>query len=125
MAIPPVGVLFAPAVDIEETVLCPPDEMMPGLLREASSIVYHYAPMRSEDFAECDQPPIPGPLKKPRAPAHVHHAKIALRALLGRIQTMNEPTKYPTLSSLRSGSYICTVWISWSNAAHEVVLFRK
>lgn len=101
----------------------PPEEDVIGILREASAIVHHYAAMPIEDIMGMTHPSIPGPFKNPSTPIPVLHAEVALHALLGRIRTMNEP-EYPTLSSLRSGSYICTVWISWAGAAQEVVMFK-
>jgi hypothetical protein len=120
----PVGVFFAPSDDLDEGAApVPPNEAMMGILREASAIVYHYAAMSGEDVVGSLHRPLPGPFKKPLSPVPVRHTKVALHALLGRIRTMNEPA-YPTLFSLRSGSYICTVWISWAGAAQEVVVFK-
>lgn len=79
--------------------------------------------MLREDFAGSPNPPIPGPLPGPLRSTNVHHAKIALHALLVRIQTMKEP-RYPTLSNLPSGSYVCDVSITWANTVQAVTLFK-
>jgi hypothetical protein len=120
---PIVSVQFAPAFSILGTALCPPKAVAFDILCEASSVVCHYAPMLREDFAGSPNPPIPGPLPGPLRSTNVHHAKIALHALLVRIQTMKEP-RYPTLSNLPSGSYVCDVSITWANTVQAVTLCK-
>jgi hypothetical protein len=124
---PEVTAVFTPSVEDLTSGRCPPDAMVPGILREASSVVHHYAAKTDEEVAAGAahhhhyRPSIPGPLAFTR----VRHANAALHAMLEHIRTMNDPIKYPTLTSIRGGAYVCTVGIAWPNAVHEVVLFKR
>jgi hypothetical protein len=124
---PEVTAVFTPSVEDLTSGRCPPDAMVPGILREASSVVHHYAALTGEDFASAEnsRPSIPGPLVVPVAFTRVRHANVALHAMLDRLRTMDDPMKYPTLTSIRGGAYVCTVGIAWPNAVHEVVLFKR
>jgi hypothetical protein len=116
---------FSPPPNILNTVLCPPNAIGIDILREAVSVAYHYAPLTRESFegGMNVEPPIPAPLAVMPMLVNVHHAKIALNALLHRIQSLNDPN-YPTISNLASGSYICNMVISWANAGQSVSLFK-
>jgi hypothetical protein len=121
---PFVNVQYAPAFNLLGTTLCPPNAAVFDLMREACSIVYHYAPLTRESFGgPFALPPIPGPLEGPVENIFVHHAKIALSAIHYRIQHMNQ-ADYPIISGLPRGSYICAVNISWMNAIQAVTLFK-
>ena len=56
---------------------------------------------------------------------NVPNAQAALDALLRRIQSLDDPVRYPTISNLPRGSYICDIAISWANAGQAVALFRR
>jgi hypothetical protein len=105
--------------------------MVPGILREASTVVHHYAALTDKDVAAgaahhyYRPPSIPGPLVVPVAFTRVRHANVALHALLEHIRAMNDPKKYPTLTSIRGGAYVCTLGIAWPNGVHEVILFKS
>jgi hypothetical protein len=120
---PNVTVAFAPSVNILNTALCPDLANVFNILREASSVVFHYAPLRRANFNGGQFPAIPGPLPGPLVNIQVHHAAIALNALLSRIQNLSDPN-YPVISNLPSGSYICTVLINWSNVGQSTAVFK-
>jgi hypothetical protein len=70
-------------------------------------------------------PSLPAPLASVPAFVNVPNAKAALDALLRRIQSLDDPVRYPTISNLPRGSYICDMAISWANAGQDTVaLFR-
>jgi hypothetical protein len=128
---PEVTAVFTPSVEDVTSGRCPPDAMVPGILREASSVVHHYAALTDEEVAagaahhHRRRPSIPGPLVVPVAFTRVRNANVALHALLDRLHTMNDPIKYPTLTSIKGGAYVCTLGVAWPNAVHEVVLFKR
>jgi len=119
---PRVGSGFFPLDSIIGTALCPEDALGVLVMREANSIIHYYAPLRRDDFNGNILPEIGPILRAPRMLINVHHASIALSKLLQRIQ--NPPYNYPTINSLRSGSYICTINQQWANAGVEIVLFK-
>jgi hypothetical protein len=55
-------VTFAPPQRVLGTEVCPPHELVGYLLVEASSIVHHYATLRTEDFVDDGPPALLGPL---------------------------------------------------------------
>ena len=117
-----VGAVFAPSENIIHSVLCPNDALGIPIQRESNSIIYYYAPLRMQDFRNQVLPEIGIPLVAPRPLVNIKHATIALSKLMQRIQ--NPPANYPTLNSLCSGSYICTVVQQWSNAGVDIELFK-
>jgi hypothetical protein len=116
-----VHVNFTPPLNIWEKSKCPPKASMFDLLREASSIAFHYAPLTANDFREA--PVIAGPLAMPVGYLYVRRAQIALHALHGRIQNPEDP-KYPVISGLPTGTYICTVTTTWANVIYAVAIFK-
>jgi hypothetical protein len=117
------AVLFAPSFNILNTALCPDPANVFNILREASSVVFHYAPLRRASLNGGQFPAIPGPLPGPLANIRIHHATIALDALLSRIQHLNDPN-YPVISNLPVGSYICTASIQWGNVGQSTAVFK-
>lgn len=95
-----------------------------SILREVNSIIQYYSQLRADDFGPNGNliARIGAPLAGPPAHIRVHHAKMALSALMQAIQ--NPPDNYPILNSLKSGSYICTMNQQWANVGIDVVLFK-
>jgi hypothetical protein len=120
---PNVLVQFAPSLSMAGTALCPDLVTGINILREASAVVFHYAPLHREDFNGGQFPAIPGPFQVPLGATQIHQATIALHALFCRIQNLNDPN-YPFISNLPSGSYICTVFIQWSNVGQSTAVFK-
>lgn len=130
---PFVNVQYTPSFHLLGTALCPPAAAVFDLMREASSVVHHCAAptLPRESLAGAGAGPlsqlppmIPGPLEGPVGNIVVRRANIALRAIQDRIRHMDQADDYPTLSGLPRGSYICTVHISWRNAAQAITLFK-
>jgi hypothetical protein len=120
---PRVGAVFAPSESVIDTSICPADDIGVAIMREANSIIAHYAPLRAIDFADGAVPFIGPPLRAPRAHSNVHHASIALSKLMEGIQ--NPPKEYKTIGSLTTGHYICTITQQWSNAGVDIELFKS
>ena len=122
--------------------LRPPNAIGVDICREAASVAHHYGvaygashassagDSASAAAAAAHPPPlfVPILLAPPLDPqplfAKVPCAKVALPALLHRIQSLNDRHNYPTISRLPRGSYICDIAISWSNAGHSIALFK-
>ena len=113
---------FWPSADIVRTALAPPEHMAGAITREVQSLIYYYAQLRAEDIDAAGEAPIGAPLPAPPAIVHVHHAKLALSALMSRIQ--HPPENYPILAALRAGSYICNISQVWSNTVVDIVLYK-
>jgi hypothetical protein len=120
---PNVFVLFAPPQNIQFTALCPALAIGLNIQIEAGSVAFHYAPFRRANFNGGPFPAIPGPLQFPLGAIQILYPTIALHAFLSRIHNLNDPN-YPVISNLRSGSYICTVFIQWSNVGQSTALFK-
>lgn len=119
---PIVQALFAPSPAIAGVVLCPPLAMVGHILNEANSIIAHYAPLLEHQVFGPAPPAIPGPLAAAPINVHVRHPKVALSALMQRIQ--DPPATYPVLAALNPGSYICTVQQVWGNGVVAITLFK-
>jgi hypothetical protein len=117
-----VSAIFAPPANIVGTALFPGGLAWP-ILQEANSIINHYAPFDKHTFAAADPPAIGPPLGGPVIPMQVHHAKMALTKLVGRIQNPADPN-YPTIVGLGNGSYICTVYIQWANVGQTIHVYK-
>jgi predicted membrane-bound mannosyltransferase len=113
---PHVTVNFAPPPRVQGTAIRPRLELVGSILVEASSIVHHYAPLRSVDFVADALPALPAPLDDAVEHVPLHHPQISLNALHARIQNVNDPN-YPVLSHLPSLSYVCNVSVEWANAS--------
>jgi hypothetical protein len=121
---PRVTAIFAPPPRALGTALCPRFTIAGAIQVEASSIVHHYAPLRSGDFAEEDAPPaLPAPLAGAVHHVAVRHAHVALHALQARIRSVNDPN-YPALSELPGMSYVCDVCVEWANASVVTSIFK-
>jgi hypothetical protein len=120
---PWITINFTPSIYITFSSHCPPNQWIGDILREATSIVFHYSTLRMEDFLENPFPLIDPPLEgPPMQQINVHHASVALCKLIERIQ--NPPPNYQTIYNLNSGSYICTVVQHWQHLTLEIVVFK-
>jgi hypothetical protein len=119
---PQVLAVFTPPENIIDSVLCPDEALCFPIQREANSIVYHYAPLRMEDFRLEALPEVGPPLRAVEPFVRVHHTSIALTKIMSRIQ--RPPENYLTLQSLRTESYMCTIIQQWSNAGVAIHLFK-
>ena len=119
---PNVAAIWAPPASIVGSTLVSAAVGIP-ILTEANSIINHYAPFTANTFAAADPPPIPAPLAAPVVPMQVHHARMALTKLVGRIQNPVDPN-YPTIMALGGGSYICTVYIQWANVGQTIHVYK-
>jgi hypothetical protein len=103
---------------------CPPDELIFPILKEASSIVYHYSTLKLEDFMSNAIPCIGPPLGCAKGNIKMDHVNIIqLCSLIERIR--NPPMDYPIINNLRSGSYICTVSLFWKSILFEIILMKE
>jgi hypothetical protein len=115
---PMVFIAFFPLGEYAHSCLAPSRALEGEILREARSIASHYAPLMTHEFVMGVQPLIPGPLLFPPIGIMIQHPKIALIALVSRIRHPRHPG-YPTLTAIRPGSYICTIFYQWRNALHS------
>jgi hypothetical protein len=113
---------FAPGPEIGNSTLCPPLAIAGTIVTEANSVIVHYAPLPPVAIEGGAVPNIPRPIPFPPALTTYAHPKLALSALMQRIQT--PPADYAALSSLCPGSYICTIMHIWANAAVTIVLYK-
>jgi hypothetical protein len=113
---------FFPSPEITGTTLCPALDLGAYIQREANSVIYHYAPLGMEAFANDAVPVIGAPLPAPPLFIPVHHSTVALSKLMERIQ--RPPQDYMTIHSLSPGSYICHIVQHWANATVSIALFK-
>ena len=121
---PAVLAIFAPPAAIQGTLLLYPAAQILPIMVEANSIISHYAPLRRRDFAGGIVPVIPGPIAgfMGLPPTIVHHVVISLTMIHRAIK--HPPALYPALNALGAGSYICTLAVTWANAATFIELFK-
>lgn len=119
---PSAQAVWAPSASIVHTALVN-HAVVAAVQIEANSIINYYAAFDAATFEAAPVPILPAPMAAPVQPMQVHHAKIALTKLQGRIQNPASDL-YPTLAGLKSGSYICNVQITWSNAVETIALFK-
>jgi hypothetical protein len=115
---PVVFIAFFPLDEYAHSCMAPSRALENEILREARSIASHYAPFMAHDFVMDVPPPIPGALLIPPVGIMIRHPKIALIALVSRIRHPRHPG-YPTLTAIRPGSYICTIFYHWRNTVHS------
>ena len=120
---PVVVIDFAPNPSLMVTCINPSMDLGPEILREARSICSHYALLLAHHFVGAVPPLIPGPLLRPPIMQNIRHPKIALTQLCSRIQDPAHPA-YPTLTALRSGSYICSVSFHWLTSMSSYAVFK-
>lgn len=114
---------FAPAPAVAASSLCPPPALVGPLLNEAQSIINLMAPLLIDDFPAAGIPVLPGPLSAPFWMSNVHHAKVAVTALL---QALSNPgANFPVIDALHAGHYICHVAYTWRGAVITVPVFRS
>jgi len=118
---PMVQAVFAPTVDIETSASSPPAALAHRIQREANSIINHMAPLLVADFPVGGIPSLPGPLQAPTMMTNVHHAKVAVTALLETIS--NPGANYQVINGLRPGVYICHVQYGWRGAFITVCMY--
>ncbi|CAK4370070.1 unnamed protein product [Aphanomyces euteiches] len=119
---PMVQAVFAPTAAIQQSCLSPPNAMGIGIMNEANSIINHMAPLLIADFPVGGIPALPGPLANPIMMANIHHAKVAVTAL---IEAISDPgANYGVINALRPGVYICHVQYGWRGAFITVPVFR-
>jgi hypothetical protein len=118
-----ISITFALPFNTSQSCHCPPNQWVGNILREASSIAFHYSTLRREDFLENPFPLIDPPLVGlPMKKVKVQRASAALCKLMERIQ--NPPPNYQTIYNLKSGSYICTVTQHWRYIVLEILVFK-
>jgi hypothetical protein len=119
---PFISVLFGPTQDVRSTCIVPPDSLVPAIIVEASSIRSHYAELDVSAFAGGVVPAIPKPSAFPML-QRFNTTKLTLSKLFERIQNPNHP-KYPVITALPPGSYICTVPYHWNNFVLLISVFK-
>ncbi|RLN62968.1 hypothetical protein BBJ28_00025131 [Nothophytophthora sp. Chile5] len=121
---PLVQAYFVPPLAIRRTSICPPNALGIDIQDEANSIINHFASLLMGNFAAG----IPAllaplaPLPAPAAPTNVHHAKVAVTALLRAI--CRPGPNFPVINGLHVGHYICHVQYVWSGAVVTMPVFR-
>ena len=121
---PSIFVAFGPPPSIWNTSAIPPDSQVCDIVHEAKSIRSRYAKLDISAFAGVVVPAIPGPDSSTFSITEEFCTPtLALSKLFGRIQNPDQP-EYPVLSSLPSGSYICTVVHMWKNASIAIQVFK-
>jgi hypothetical protein len=105
---PFVQAIFNPTAEIQNTSLCPPVDLVHPIQIEANSIIFHYALFTAVDFVGVILSAIPAPLAAVILPVQVHHAKIALSAIMAAIQ--NPPNTYATIHALQASSYMSVMF---------------
>jgi hypothetical protein len=119
---PMVQAVVAPTVDIQTSASSPPAALGLQIQREANSIINQMATFLTADFPAGGIPVLPGPLPAPIMMTNVHHAKVAVTALL---QAISDPgANYPVINDLHAGVYICHVQYGWRGAFITVPVFR-
>ena len=106
-----------------ETVRIPPPEQLDGILREANSILFHYHSLRSADFRN-GLPALSPVMAIPPGDVRYQHAAMSGSQVLSRIQNPQDPLRYPLITALPSGCYICTVKASWIGTHVNTHVFR-
>jgi hypothetical protein len=119
---PRVFIGFFPRGAVLGSTLSPSRAVGANIVVEAISILLHYSEKIAEDFENNIIPEIPPPVEDIPMFVNVRHPKIALSALMQRIQS--PPANYPVLCSLKQGSYICTIDQQWANAGINITLFK-
>lgn len=114
---------FAPVPAIAASCLCPPLAVVGLLLNEAHSIINLMAPLLIDDFPAAMIPVLTGPLLAPVWMSNVHHAKVAVTALLHALS--NPGVNFPVINAVHSGHYICHVAYTWRGAIITVPVFRS
>ena len=120
---PVVVIDFDPSPSLIATCFTPNVVLGPEILREARSICGHYALLMAHHFVGAEPPLLPGPLLRPPLLQSIRHPKIALTQICLRIQDPAHPG-YPTLTALRSGSYICSVSFHWLTSMSSYAVFK-
>lgn len=120
---PLVHAIFDPSIDIQRSPSSPPETMGIPILREANSIINHVAPLLIADFLPVGIPALPGPLPRPLQIVNIHHAKVAVTALLEAIA--NPGANYAVINALHSGTYICDVVYQWRGGSNITVPVHK
>lgn len=119
---PSVTVLYGPPEDVWNTTNAPPDSLMPEIVSEAESIKYQYCRLNVSALARGVVPSIDRS-SSCQSRQWIPTPKLALSNMFKRIQVPDHPD-YPVLTSLPSGSYICSILHIWKNAVILISVFK-
>ena len=119
---PAVTILYGLPDDVWNTSKAPPDSLMPDIVSEAESIKFQYCKLNVSALAG-GVPPLIRRGSSCSSKQWIPTPKLALSNMFKRIQVPDHPD-YPVLTSLPSGSYICSVLHIWKNAAILIPVFK-
>jgi hypothetical protein len=107
--------IVAPNERIEKIGLAPPLEIRGALQMECNALIRNVAKFTKQDFENGEFPTIPPASNGDPILTKVEDSFVQIK-LLEIIQS-NPPEGYPTMKSLKNGSYICDIFHIWPNGA--------
>ena len=118
---PTISVECRPIPEIRFTSLCPLPHLWNAIEVEARSIVFQAAPLLVHAF-EHGMPELDGPMQNPPHNVQVHHAQVAVTAIISLIQ--NPGPNFPVIHAQQNGLYLCTVSHQWRRAVVRIGVYR-